>query len=355
MNILIFIATLSILVVIHELGHLIMAKKRGVLVEEFGLGLPPRFFGVKIGETLYSINLLPFGGFVKLYGEDESGDIKKGLRKIAFAFKSPLEKAMIIIGGVLGNFILGWIIYSYLFTQGVPVPANKIIVENVISQSPAQKAGIKKNDIIKALVIDHQVFDLKKSEELVNLTKKYAGKEIKLVLVRETKEITVEIIPRKNPPSNQGPLGITITHFLEKKYPWWQAPFYGLFDCFKIILNIFIEFSKLAYYSIFEKSQRIEVAGPIGIAQYTSEVIKFGKNAYLEFLALLSLNLAVINILPFPALDGGRLVFVMYEAITKKKINKKIEYYLNFFGFLILILLAITVSVNDIIRIINKK
>lgn len=353
MSILIFLFTLSVLVLIHEFGHFIIAKKRGVLVEEFGFGLPPRIFGIKIGQTLYSINLLPFGGFVKLYGEDENEKIKKNLRKSAFSYKKPLEKAAIIIGGVLGNFILAWIIYSYLFTQGVPVPSNKIIVENVINNSPAEKAGIKKNDVIKAIVVNNKIIPLKKSEDLVNLSKKYAGKNISLIIVRKNKKIQIAIIPRKSPPPNQGPLGVIVTHFFEKKYPWWQAPFYGLFDSFKILINIVSEFFKIVYFSIINKPQTVEVAGPIGIARYTLEIIKFGKNAYLEFLALLSLNLAVINILPFPALDGGRLVFVLYEGITKKKINKKIEYYLNLFGFLILIFLAIIISVNDIIKIIK--
>ncbi len=355
MNILIFLATLSVLVLIHELGHMIIAKKRGVLVEEFGFGLPPRIFGIKMGKTLYSINLLPFGGFVKLYGEEYDEKIKINLRKFAFSYKNPWEKALIIIGGVIGNFILGWLIYSYLFTQGVPVPSNKIIIENVVYNSPAEKAGIKKNDIIKSFLISNQTIELKKSEDLVNLSKKYAGREVRLIIIRQNKEILITVVPRKNPPQNQGPLGVVITHFFEKKYPWWQAPFYGLIDSFKILINIFSEFFKLLYYFIINKSQTIDVAGPIGIARYTSEIIKFGKNAYLEFLALLSLNLAVINILPFPALDGGRLVFVLYEGITKKKINKKIEYYLNLFGFLILILLAIIISVNDIIKIIKYK
>lgn len=355
MSILIFLITLSVLVLVHEFGHFIIAKKRGVLVEEFGFGLPPRIFGIKIGQTLYSINLLPFGGFVKLYGEDYAEKVKENLNKFAFLYKKPWEKAAIIIGGVLGNFILGWIIYSYLFTQGVPVPANKIIVENVINNSPAEKAGIKKNDVIKSIIVKDKIIELKKSEDLVNLSKKYAGKDIKLMIIRENKERVITIIPRKYPPPNQGPLGVVVTHFFEKKYPWWQAPFYGLFDSFKILINIISELFKLLYFSIINKSHTIDVSGPIGIARYTSEVIKFGKNAYLEFLALLSLNLAVINILPFPALDGGRLMFVLYERITKKRVNKKIEYYLNLFGFFILIFLAITISINDIIKIINNK
>lgn len=355
MSILIFLFTLSVLVLIHEFGHFIIAKKRGVLVEEFGFGLPPRIFGIKIGQTLYSINFLPFGGFVKLYGEDYAEKTETKFKKFAFAYKKPWEKAAIIVGGVLGNFILAWIIYSYLFTQGVPVPANKIIVEKVINNSPAEKAGIKKNDVIKAIVVNNKIITLTKSEDLINLSKKYAGENISLIIIRKNKEIEIAIIPRKYPPPNQGPLGVIVTHFFEKKYPWWQAPFYGLFDSFKILINIVSEFFKILYFSVINKPQTVEVAGPIGIARYTSEVIKFGKNAYLEFLALLSLNLAVINILPFPALDGGRLMFVLYESIAKRRVNKKVEYYLNFFGFLILIFLAIMISINDIIKIINNQ
>jgi len=143
----------------------------------------------------------------------------------------------------------------------------------------------------------------------------------------------------------------TLAPFIEKKYPWYQAPFYGLIEAFNITKKIVVEFGRIIIQLITLHKPEVDVAGPIGIAQYTGQAIKFGKNAVLELLALLSLNLAVINILPFPALDGGRLVFVIYEWISKKKVNQKFEKYLNVIGFALLLTLAVFVTINDLIKI----
>jgi regulator of sigma E protease len=354
MNFLIFIFTLSILVLIHEFGHFIAAKKRGVLVEEFGLGLPPKLFGIKIGETVYSINLLPFGGFVRLYGEEADQSITKTLKNRAFYYKKNWERIIIVIAGVLGNFFLAWCLISYLFTQGVPVPTNKVRVEKVTKNSPAQAAEIIPGDTIKAIVLpNNQNYQIKSAEELISVTKKYQGKKINLIIVRNNKEMTKSITPRANPPAGEGPLGIVINSFEEKKYPWYQAPFYGLIDSIKITYKITTELIKTVFMLITFKKVSVEVAGPIGIAYYTNQIIKFGHNAYLQFLALLSLNLAVINLLPFPALDGGRLALIIYESITKKRINKNFEKKLNLIGFAILISLAVVISINDIIKLLR--
>jgi regulator of sigma E protease len=355
MNIIVFIITLSILVLIHEFGHFLAAKRRGVLVEEFGLGLPPRIAGIKIGETIYSINFLPFGGFVKLYGEDSEEGINQKLKSRAFAYKNNWEKVLIIVAGVVGNFFLAWLLFSYLFTQGVPVPTNQVKIEKVASGSPAEKVGIAPGDVIKKIISkqDNKTYSLSSGADLITITKKYSGKEIILVVKRNNQEINKTITPRLSPPPGEGPLGIVINSFEEKKYPWYQAPFYGLIDSLKITYKIFAELLKTILTLLSFQKANVDVAGPIGIAYYTSEIIKFGKNAYLEFLALLSLNLAVINLLPFPALDGGRLAFVIYESITKKKIKKELERNLNLIGFIILIFLAIMISINDIIKLIR--
>jgi regulator of sigma E protease len=355
MNIIVFIITLSILVLIHEFGHFLAAKRRGVLVEEFGLGLPPRIAGIKIGETIYSINFLPFGGFVKLYGEDSEEGINQKLKSRAFAYKNNWEKVLIIVAGVVGNFFLAWLLFSYLFTQGVPVPTNQVKIEKVASGSPAEKVGIAPGDVIKKIISkqDNKTYSLSSGADLITITKKYSGKEIILVVKRNNQEINKTITPRLSPPPGEGPLGIVINSFEEKKYPWYQAPFYGLIDSLKITYKIFAELLKTILTLLSFQKANVDVAGPIGIAYYTSEIIKFGKNAYLEFLALLSLNLAVINLLPFPALDGGRLAFVVYESITKKKIKKELERNLNLIGFIILIFLAIMISINDIIKLIR--
>jgi len=357
MSILLFFLILSILVLVHEFGHFIAAKKNGVLVEEFGIGFPPRLFGVKIKETIYSINMIPLGGFVKLYGEEYDEISQKSkvksqkLKNKAFAYKNPWQKILIIVAGVIGNFLLGWVLISYLFTQGVPTPVNKVIVEKVQDKSPAKIAHLQPKDAIYALKVDKKTYFIKTSTDLITLTKKYAGKKIVLFVERGKEKFQTTIIPRKNPPKNEGPLGVVITSFVEKKYSWYEAPFYGIAYAFDITQKIISELTKTIFQLLTFKKPSVDVAGPIGIARFTSETVKFGKNAVLRLMALLSLNLAVVNLLPFPALDGGRLMFALYELFTKKQINKKLEKYLNLFGLIFLISLAILVSINDIIKI----
>ncbi|MGB9883548.1 MAG: M50 family metallopeptidase, partial [Microgenomates group bacterium] len=243
MNIIIFILTLGLLVLVHELGHFLAAKKNGVKVEEFGFGLPPRLFGIKKGETLYSINLLPIGGFVKLYGE-ELHEIKTNkLKNRAFINKTPWQKAMIIVSGVIGNFILGWALISFLFTQGVPVPTKKIIIEKVADNSPAQSVGLKTGDVI----VNFADKNLENTQDLISLSRKYADKKIKIVIERNNQKINKEIIPRKNPPPGQGPLGVIITNYIERKYPWYLAPFYGLKEAFNITFTIASQLFKILF------------------------------------------------------------------------------------------------------------
>ncbi|MCX7881162.1 MAG: M50 family metallopeptidase [Patescibacteria group bacterium] len=357
MTTVIFLLILTVLVLVHEFGHFFAAKKNGVAVEEFGFGYPPRIFGLKIGETIYSLNLIPLGGFVKLYGEEyyeinekTSGKKNQKLLKKAFVFKKPWQKALIIVGGIIGNFLLGWLLISYLFTQGVPTPTNKVIIEKVQEKTPAALAGLKTGDVILK-IISPTFYSFTATDQLISLTKKFAGEKITLLIQRENRQLTISLIPRKNPPVGQGPLGVVISSFEEKKYPWYQAPFYGLVQAYQITKKIIIELIKILVQFFSFKKPAVEVAGPIGIAHLTSQVVKFGQNAVLELMALLSLNLAVVNLLPFPALDGGRLIFVIYEWITKKKVNRHFERYLNLIGFLFLIGLAIAVSINDIIKI----
>lgn len=350
-----FFLILSLLVIVHELGHFFAAKKNGVYVQEFGFGLPPRLLGMKYGETLYSLNLLPFGGFVKVFGEEQDEIMKKSLPKKlknrAFIKKTPWQRATIIIAGVIANFLLGWIVISYLFTQGVPVPTNKVVIEKVSKNSPAELAGLRPNDIIESIVESNR--KLKSSEDLVNLTKKYQGQKITLLINRNRQKFFVQIIPRVKPPKGEGPLGVVVTSFIEKKYHWYEAPIYGLWEAVRITSVIIAEVLKSLYQLLTFQKTQIEVSGPVGIAQVTFQAVKFGKNAVFQLLGLLSLNLAVINILPFPALDGGRLALVAYEGIFKKKTNPKIEKTLNLIGFTILFFLITLVTINDIIKLLQ--
>ncbi len=356
MTIVIFLIILAVLILVHEFGHFLAAKRNGVLVEEFGIGFPPRLFGIKKGETLYSINLLPIGGFVKVYGEEyHEADKKKKqfekLKKRGFVYKKPWQKALIIIAGILGNFILAWILISYLLTQGVPQPTNKVTVQQVTPGSPAQRAGLEPKDEVKRVVADQKTIKVTTPSDLINISTRQAGEKITLVILRNNQEIRVDIVPRKNPPKDQGPLGIAVSAFEEKQYSWLEAPFVGLAQTVDITRRIVVELGRIVGQIVTLQKPQVDVSGPIGIARFTGQAVRFGTNAVIELTALLSLNLAVINILPFPALDGGRLMFVVYEWISRRRVNKNVERYTNLVGIIILLSLAVIISINDIIKI----
>jgi len=355
-TVIIFFAILVLLVLIHEFGHFIAAKKNGVFVEEFGFGFPPRLFGKKIGETLYSFNLIPLGGFVKLYGEEYHEKLKtKKIKDIkdgrAFITKKPLIKTVIILGGVIMNFVLGWVLISYLLVSGVPTPAGISVIE-VQKNSPASSVGLEKEDVLLSITVGDKVTPLTTTYDLITASQENAEKPILLTVLRHGQKIEFTITPRLNPLEGQGSLGIVINQIVKtKSYPWYSAPFYGLGEAFSMTRRIIIEVAKIPIQLLTTQKTSVEFTGPIGIAQIVGEARKFGIKALLELTALLSLNLAVFNVLPFPALDGGRLVFVAYEWLTKKRPNEHFERYMNLIGIILLLSLSVLVTINDIRKI----
>ncbi len=356
-TIIIFFIVLSILVIIHECGHFIAAKLNGIKVEEFGFGLPPRVFGIKFGETLYSLNALPFGGFVKVLGEEEDQLTEKKLTKEeldrAFSRKKSWQKITVLVAGVLCNFLLGWVIISYLFTKGVPVPTKNVVVESVAPDSPAAHAGLQKGDIIRAMEYKNEGESIESTEELSAFAKAHGGKEIALGVERGDEDLTLALIPRKDPPAGQGALGVVISNFIIKKYSLTEAPVLGLIESVNMTKLIFTELSKTLLKVVSFKKPDAEIAGPVGIARLTSAAARQGIDPLLQLIGLLSLNLAVINILPFPALDGGRLMLVLYEMIFRRRVNPAIERKLNMVGFAFLLSLILLVTINDIIKLLQ--
>lgn len=355
-----FFVILSILVLIHELGHYLVAKKNNVYVEEFGFGLPPRIWGKKIGETLYSLNALPFGGFVKLLGEEEheleGKKLSPELKKRTFASKNHLQKALIIVAGVTMNFILGWGIITFLLTQGIQSPNNTVLIEQVITNSPAEKAGLKKGDIVVDVTTENdKTVSIKTPEDLITLSKSNIEKSLTLRVERNSNTIAASLVPRKNPPKGQGAMGIALSQGFElKKYPWYTAPFYGLKESFTITNTIIKELVNTLYRFVTFQKVSGDIAGPVGIAIITDQAVKYGSQAVLQLLGILSFNLAIVNILPFPALDGGRLALIIYEVISRRKVNPKIEQKLNLVGFTILISFIILVTAHDVLKLIIK-
>ena len=350
MDLIIFIVALSILVLVHEFGHFFAARRTGVRVEEFGLGLPPRMFGKKIGDTIYSINWLPIGGFCKLYGED--GDGKGG---IAFNNKNPWQKLLIVLGGVLMNLVLAIAIFSVVYSiLGVPKETDKVRIIGISKDSPAEKNGLKEEDIILKVAEK----EIKKPSELTDEVAKYKGKNVKLLISNDqiiNKEINVEV--RENPPEGEGAIGIAISNTEMVKVPWYRfyegigAGFKEAYFWGEIITNGVFKMIG----GLFMGQVPKDVSGPIGMYEATSSINKNqGLLAVVHFFGIVSVNLAVVNILPFPALDGGRILFVLYEMIFKKKANQKFEIIVNNVGMMLLLGLILLITIGDISRVLKK-
>jgi regulator of sigma E protease len=360
-TLIVFILILSILVFVHELGHFLAAKKAGILVEEFGFGLPPRIWGKKVGETIYSINALPIGGFVKLYGENGSEEITndqlpmtKGGRAY---FEKPIwQRLTVLLAGVTMNLLLAICAFSILyFVYGIPTKTGEIKVLALAENSPAQTAGLQVNDRI--IRVDGE--EIKSVDKFVALSKEKAGKRVELEVVRgENRNLVISVVPRESPPVGEGPLGVAISDTEMKKYPWWQMPFLGAREGFKESLSwggMILGGLKNTVVTLVMKGQvPKDVAGPVGIFQITGEATKNGALAVLQFLGILSVNLAIINVLPLPALDGGRLIFLGYEAVTKRKANPKVESWVNTAGMAFLLALMLLITVNDILRLVRR-
>lgn len=356
----VFFIILSILVFIHELGHFVVARWVGVTVEEFGFGLPPRIVGKKFGKTVYSLNWLPIGGFVKLAGEDDEDhksqiSMTKSQKKHLFWARSKKERAAILLAGVAMNFILAVGITTYLLTQGVHEPSGRVHVEKVLPQSPAQLAGLLQGDIIREvfkypnvkLVVPPKVTSPK---ILIDYVKIHAGEEIGLTILRNGTHLTVHLVPRKDYPKGQGPMGVAISDLEMKSYGWDQAPWMAFRINLERARDMLASLGSLVFRLVTLQPFRADVAGPIGIAQVTGEAVKYGVKAVLEFMSILSLNLAVLNVLPIPALDGGRLLFVFIEKIIGRRVRPAFERSTHQIGMIVLFALILLVSINDILR-----
>lgn len=368
-----FLAILSVLVLVHEGGHFLAAKKAKILVEEFGFGYPPKIWSKKIGETIYSINWILFGGFVKLYGEEIE---KKAKKKSAFWAKSKKARTSVIVAGVLANFILAIFCFSIIYSfSGIPTKTEKVKVIAIAKDSPAEKNGIKPEDEIIS-VDDEKINNLERFTELVRQKK---GQSIKLMLERKKDNPCLEkvlgggpssggfscqegklilfITPRENPPENEGPLGVAVSNIDILKYPFWQMPVRGTIEGFKEAIGwgllIVNSLKKMVIDLVTQGMIPKDIAGPIGIFQITSGVAQSGILAILQFVGILSVNLAVVNILPIPAFDGGKIMFILYEVITKKRPRPEVERWVNTIGMIFIILLIILITINDVARIID--
>ncbi len=345
MDILIFVIALSVLVLVHEFGHFFAAKITGVRVEEFGLGLPPKIFGKKLWGTEWSLNWLPIGGFCKLYGENDEEK-----EKFAFNNKNPWQKGLIVLGGVFMNMVLAITIFAVVYTiLGIPTETDRVKIIGVAKNSPAEIAGLKVDDWVQKV----NGVEIKKGNELINEVGKYKGKKIKLTIFENNKIIEKEMLVRDNPPAGEGSLGVVISNTEMTPIRWWEfykgigAGFKEAYFWGKIILD---GVTKMVG-GLFVGQVPKDVTGPIGMFNATSSIrMNQGFLAVIHFFGVVSVNLAVVNVLPFPALDGGRIIFVIYELIFRKKANQKFETLVNNLGMVILLSMIVLISAGDVMR-----
>ncbi|HPT08614.1 MAG TPA: RIP metalloprotease RseP [bacterium] len=372
-TIIVFVLVLSLLVFVHEFGHYFSARRLGVKSEEFGFGFPPRIFGIyknKEGkwtkvwgnkkvednsDTIYSINSIIVGGFVKIKGQD--GEDKE--MSDSFSSKKIWKRAVILASGVFMNIVLAWVIISAGFMIGFPqsvdldnLPAgakvknSQVKIAQVLNDSPALEAGLKSSDVIVG--IEGQT--VRSSDDVVKFIEEDQDNNILLTINRSNEIKEFNIVPKVQD-GDKKIIGIAFSDTATISYTWYQSLWEGVKMTGQLLWAIVYAFYDLIRNLIIGQGATVEVAGPIGIADLTGQMVQMGFIYLLQFTALLSLNLAIINILPFPALDGGRLLFLLIEKIKGKPVKQEVEAVFHNIGFILLMALVVWVTFKDIINI----
>ncbi|MDP2838335.1 MAG: RIP metalloprotease RseP [Candidatus Moranbacteria bacterium] len=391
-TILIFIVILGLLVFVHELGHFWVARRNGIRVDEFGFGFPPRLIGIHkdsetkkwrilIGEkeiflprflrlflniiipfsevtpeknqerksTVYSLNWIPLGGFVKIAGEDQHDTSDPE----SFGNKSAWVRTKVLAAGVAMNFLLAWVLFSAVFMLGMPQPIGpedhgkydnaKIQILNIVKGSPAEMMGLSMGDELLSI-------NSKKPttlEEVSGEISKHKGEVITITVNRFGKQLTLSGMPRTEYPASEGSLGISFSETAVVSYSWYEAIYRGATMTYDVTVAILDAFGTMIGSLFGGEKTALDVTGPVGIVYLTKQMADLGLPYLLQFAALLSINLAIINILPIPALDGGRILFILIERLKGSPVSQRVEGMIHQVGFMLLILLMVVVTVRD--------
>lgn len=360
MSIIIFILVLSFLVIIHELGHFIAARLMGMKIQEFGVGYPPRALKLfKWKETLFSLNWIPFGGFVAIEGESIADGV--------FHKFSTNKRLIVILAGAAVNFLFGVLAFALVFSiSGIPSRLDQARIGEIAADSPAASANLPTDVNITAIGVGDKLINTDSVEKVVTTISDHQGETVKLITTGSchllecdysTQEFEVYLRTDQETPPDQGSLGIVFKSVVYLNYPWYEIPFrgawYGLVQASWLGRIIIESLGTLVSQMVTLGQVPGEIAGPVGIVhQATTEgIFAEGYLAILSFAGMLSVNLAVMNVLPIPALDGGRAIFILIEKLTGRKKIEKIEQYANYIGYILLLGLIISVTIRDVIKI----
>lgn len=357
-TLIIFLLVISVLVFVHELGHFVVAKRSGMRVEEFGFGFPPRLWSFRYRGTLYSINLIPFGGFVRIYGEEGEHRRAEG----SFSHAGFWAQLGVVVAGVFMNFLLAVVLLMAcnflglrvgLFDEQMMARATdqRVQILQISPGSPAETGGLQPLDQILGFRAPGGAIEATNNPETVQkYALAHAGTPVVMVVRRGDSDTDIPLALRQAIGPGEGPIGIALALTGVIRYPWYESIWRGAEDAWLLFVATLAGYWGLLSSLFVTGRLGADISGPIGIATMTGQAARVGFTYLIQFVAMISINLAVLNILPFPALDGGRAVMVVAEKLRGKPMSETAERGINAFGFIILLALMVAVTIKDIVK-----
>lgn len=367
MTIVLFLIILGALIFVHELGHFLVAKRAGIRVDEFALGFPPRLFSRKVGETVYSVNLVPFGGYVKIYGEDAEDADERGFggaQMNADAERSLIRKprhiqAAVLSAGVLGNIVFAYLLISLGFVLGVPstlegryaeeVRDVRLMITDMLPDSPAFEGGLRAGDRVTFLEAGNRRFEAGSAEAAREFIGSAAG-ELLVGIARGGHEDITRVMPREGIVPGKPGIGVVLQEVGIVSFAPLRALYEGFLTTVDLLWKVAEGLALFIGQAFMGEARLQDITGPVGIAGLVGGARSLGLAYLLSFTAFISINLAVINFLPLPALDGGRLLFLAIEAVGRRPIPVRVTRFLNTLGFVLLIILMLIITYRDIVK-----